>query len=58
MKRKYKLYKIQSFNHDYKIIDISKKEYERLKEEYERDLKKVSIFYIYLNTCNLKYIYL
>jgi len=29
--KKYKLYKIQPFNHDYKIIDISKKEYERLK---------------------------
>jgi len=39
MNKKYKLYKIQPFNHDYKIIDISKKEYERLKEEYERDLK-------------------
>ena len=37
--KKYKLYKIQSFNHDYKIIDISEKEYERLKKEYERDLK-------------------
>tara|TARA_B100000900_G_C20310862_1_gene606099 strand:- start:232 stop:351 length:120 start_codon:yes stop_codon:yes gene_type:complete len=37
--KKYKLYKIQPFNHDYKIIDISKKEYEKLKKEYERDLK-------------------
>lgn len=38
--KKYKLYKIQPFNFDYKIIDISKKEYERLKKEYERELKK------------------
>ena len=37
--KKYKLYKIQPFNHDYKIVDISKEEYERLKKEYERDLK-------------------
>jgi len=38
--KKYKLYKIQPFNFDYKIVDISKEEYERLKKEYERDLKK------------------
>jgi len=38
--KKYKLYKIQPFNHDYKIVDISKEEYERLKKEYERGLKK------------------
>ena len=25
MKKNYKLYKIQPFNHDYKIVDISKK---------------------------------
>ena len=40
MKKKYKLYKLQPFNHDYKIVDISKKEYQRLKGEYERELKK------------------
>ena len=38
--KKYKLYKIQPFNHDYKIVDISKEENERLKKEYERGLKK------------------
>tara|TARA_Y100000114_G_scaffold62356_1_gene57187 strand:- start:210 stop:329 length:120 start_codon:yes stop_codon:yes gene_type:complete len=38
--KKYKLYKLQPFNFDYKIVDISKKEYERLKKDYERDLKK------------------
>ena len=40
MNKKNKLYKLQPFNFDYKIIDISKEEYERLKEEYERELKK------------------
>ena len=39
-KKKYKLYKLQPFNFDYKIVDISKEEYKRLKKEYERDLKK------------------
>ena len=29
MKKNYKLYKLQPFNHDYKIVDISKKEYEK-----------------------------
>jgi len=38
--KKYKLYKIQPFNFDYKIVDITKEEYERLKKEYERELKK------------------
>ncbi len=38
MKKNYKLYKIQPFNHDYKIVDISKEEYERLKKQSERDL--------------------
>jgi len=40
MKKKYKLYKLQPFNFDYKIVDITKEEYERLKEEYEREFKK------------------
>jgi len=35
MKKKYKLYKLQPFNFDYKIIYISKKEYDRLKNESE-----------------------
>ena len=30
--KKYKLYKIQPFNFDYKIVDITKEEYERLKK--------------------------
>ena len=40
MKKKYKLYKLQPFNFDYKIVDITKEEYERLKEEYQKGLKK------------------
>ena len=40
MKKKYKLYKLQPFNFDYKIVDISKEEYEKYKKEYERELKK------------------
>jgi len=39
MKKKYKLYKLQPFNFDYKVVDISKEEYERFKKEYERSLK-------------------
>lgn len=39
MKKNYKLYKIQPFRNDYKIVDITKEEYERLKKEYERGLK-------------------
>ena len=39
MKKKYKLYKLQPFNFDYKIVDISKEEYKMYKKEYERDLK-------------------
>ena len=39
MKKKYKLYKLQPINFDYKIVDISKEEYKRYKKEYERDLK-------------------
>ena len=31
MKKKYKLYKLQPFNFDYKIVDISKEELEWLK---------------------------
>ena len=40
MKKKYKYYKLQPFNFDYKIVDITKEEYERFKKEYERELKK------------------
>ena len=40
MKKKYKLYKLQPFNFDYQIVNISKEEYERLKKQYERELKK------------------
>jgi hypothetical protein len=40
MKKKYKLYKLQPFNFDYKIVDISKEEYERYKKEYEREFEK------------------
>ena len=38
--KKYKFYKFQPFNFDYKIIDISKEEYQRLKEEYQKGFKK------------------
>tara|TARA_Y100001972_G_scaffold101886_1_gene127024 strand:- start:388 stop:510 length:123 start_codon:yes stop_codon:yes gene_type:complete len=40
MKKNYKLYKIQPFRNDYKIVNISKKEYESLKAEYEKGVKK------------------
>ena len=32
MKKKYKLYKLQPFNFDYKIVDISKEEYKGIKK--------------------------
>ena len=38
--KKYKLYRLQPFNFDYKIVDISKEKYKRLKEEYQKGLKK------------------
>ncbi len=39
MKKNYKYYKSQPFRNDYKIIDISKEEYDKYKKEYERSLK-------------------
>ena len=34
MKKNYKLYKIQPFRNDYKIVDISKEKYEKLKDNF------------------------
>ena len=39
MKKNYKLYKIQPFRNDYKIVNITKKEYDRLKNEYLKEQK-------------------
>ena len=39
MKKNYKLYKIQPFRNDYKVVNISKEEYEKYKKQYEKSLK-------------------
>ena len=46
--KKYKLYKLQPFNFDYKIVDISKEEYKRLKKNIKR-VKKITLFYLQIN---------
>ena len=40
MKKNYKLYKIQPFRNDYKIVNITKKEYDEAKKEYLKGQKR------------------